>query len=178
MTLLAIGRCIGKSKNWNQHEPTITEIMSDSITVAMMEADGVDQSHSKRSYVASRKTTVIWRRTKSAFAVQNVAFDDPVLQYLKQRADIGTAASRTSCSVEMLRCFADSGPSGLEGDEVARHPRHRTTRPFVARRGANVRDPAKLGYFATLCREGPSYGFKSLRRTSGRLWTDVGATSA
>jgi hypothetical protein len=146
MTLLAIGRCIGKSKNWNQHEPTITEIMSDSITVAMMEADGVDQSHSKRSYVASRKTTVIWRRTKSAFAVQNVAFDDPVLQYLKQRADIGTAASRTSCSVEMLRCFADSGPSGLEGDEVARHPRHRTTRPFVARRGAEVRDPVKLGY--------------------------------
>jgi hypothetical protein len=42
MTLLAIGRCIGKSKNWNQHEPTITEIMSDSITVAMMKADGVD----------------------------------------------------------------------------------------------------------------------------------------
>ncbi len=32
----------GKSKNWNQHEPTITEIMSDSITVAMMKADGVD----------------------------------------------------------------------------------------------------------------------------------------
>jgi hypothetical protein len=42
MTLLAIGRCIGKSKDWNQREPTITEIMSDSITVAMMKADGVD----------------------------------------------------------------------------------------------------------------------------------------
>jgi hypothetical protein len=42
MTLLAIGRCIGKSKDWNQCEPTITEIMSDSITVAMMKADGVD----------------------------------------------------------------------------------------------------------------------------------------
>jgi hypothetical protein len=42
MMLLAIVRCIGKSKNWNQSEPTITEIMSDSITIAMMKADGVD----------------------------------------------------------------------------------------------------------------------------------------
>ena len=63
-----------------------------------------------------------------------------------------------------LACLADLGPSGLEGDEVARHRRHRVTRPFVARRGPDVRDPAKLGYFATLCREGPPYGFKSLRR--------------
>lgn len=42
MVISAIARCIGKSKNWNQREPTITEIMSDSITVAMMKADGVD----------------------------------------------------------------------------------------------------------------------------------------
>jgi hypothetical protein len=42
MTLLAIVRCIGQSMNWNQREPTITEIMSDSITVAVMNADGVD----------------------------------------------------------------------------------------------------------------------------------------
>jgi hypothetical protein len=40
-----------------------------------------------------------------------------------------------------LECLAESGPSGLEGDEVARHRRHRVTRPFVARRGANVRGP-------------------------------------
>jgi hypothetical protein len=41
-----------------------------------------------------------------------------------------------------LECLADSGPSGLEGDEVARRRRHRVTRPFVGRRGANVRGPA------------------------------------
>jgi hypothetical protein len=37
-----------------------------------------------------------------------------------------------------LACVADSGPSALEGDEVARHLRHRAPRLFVARRGGNV----------------------------------------
>jgi hypothetical protein len=38
-----------------------------------------------------------------------------------------------------LACLADSGSSPLEGDEVARHLRHRAARPFVTRRGASVR---------------------------------------
>jgi hypothetical protein len=58
-----------------------------------------------------------------------------------------------------LECLAESGPSGLEGDEVARHPRHRVTRPFVGRRGANVRDPTLLGMH------------EKARRTSLSLWT-------
>jgi hypothetical protein len=42
MAISAIARCIGPSMNWHPHEPTLTEILSDSITVAMMKADGVD----------------------------------------------------------------------------------------------------------------------------------------
>jgi hypothetical protein len=42
MTLLAINRCIGNPMNWHHSEPTLTEILSDSIVKALMEADGVD----------------------------------------------------------------------------------------------------------------------------------------
>jgi hypothetical protein len=44
MTLLAIGRRIGNPMSWCRREPTITEILSDSIIVAVMKADGVDPS--------------------------------------------------------------------------------------------------------------------------------------
>ncbi len=42
MALLAIGRRIGNRVSWRRREPTITEILSDSIVKAVMEADGVD----------------------------------------------------------------------------------------------------------------------------------------
>jgi hypothetical protein len=42
MTLLATGRCVGNSMSWSQREPTIAEMLSDSIVVAVMKADGVD----------------------------------------------------------------------------------------------------------------------------------------
>ena len=42
MTLLAIGRCVDRPVTWLQHEPTMTEILSDSIVIAVMKADGVD----------------------------------------------------------------------------------------------------------------------------------------
>jgi hypothetical protein len=42
MTLLAIGRYVDRPASWLQREPTMTEILSDSIVVAVMKADGVD----------------------------------------------------------------------------------------------------------------------------------------
>ncbi len=42
MALLAIGRRIGNRVSWRRREPTITEILSDSLVKAVMEADGVD----------------------------------------------------------------------------------------------------------------------------------------
>jgi len=42
MGLLAIGRRIGNRVSWRRREPTITEILSDSLVKAVMEADGVD----------------------------------------------------------------------------------------------------------------------------------------
>jgi hypothetical protein len=42
MALLAIGRRIASPMSWCRREPTITEILSDSIVVAVMKADGVD----------------------------------------------------------------------------------------------------------------------------------------
>ncbi len=42
MALLAIGRRIGNRVSWRRREPIITEILSDSIVKAVMEADGVD----------------------------------------------------------------------------------------------------------------------------------------
>jgi hypothetical protein len=50
-------------------------------------------------------------------------------------AQIGRPAAQV---LGWLRYLADSGPSALEGDEVAHHRRHRATRRFVGRRGANV----------------------------------------
>jgi hypothetical protein len=42
MALLTIGRRIASPMSWCRREPTITEILSDSIVRAVMEADGVD----------------------------------------------------------------------------------------------------------------------------------------
>ena len=42
MGLLAIGRRIGNRMSSSRREPNITEILSDSIVKAVMEADGVD----------------------------------------------------------------------------------------------------------------------------------------
>jgi hypothetical protein len=42
MISLAIGRRSGNSISWCHREPTITEMLSDTIVVAMMAADGVD----------------------------------------------------------------------------------------------------------------------------------------
>ncbi len=42
MTILAIGPWRGKPLGWNEREPTLTEILSDSIVRAVMDADGVD----------------------------------------------------------------------------------------------------------------------------------------
>ncbi len=42
MGLLATGRRIGDRMSSRRREPDITEILSDSITKAVMEADGVD----------------------------------------------------------------------------------------------------------------------------------------
>jgi hypothetical protein len=42
MILQAIGRPRENPKSWCWPEPTITEMLSDSIVLAMMEADGVD----------------------------------------------------------------------------------------------------------------------------------------
>jgi hypothetical protein len=42
MTLSAIDRCIGASINSLQPEPTLSEILSGSIFVALMKADGVN----------------------------------------------------------------------------------------------------------------------------------------
>jgi hypothetical protein len=41
--MLAIGQCIGNRTSSSRREPTITEILSDSIVKAVMEADGVDR---------------------------------------------------------------------------------------------------------------------------------------
>jgi hypothetical protein len=42
MALLAIGRGMTIPISWCRREPTITEMLSDSIVMAMMAADGVD----------------------------------------------------------------------------------------------------------------------------------------
>jgi hypothetical protein len=42
MISLAIARRCGSPISWNFREPTITEMLSDSIVMAMMKADGVD----------------------------------------------------------------------------------------------------------------------------------------
>ena len=42
MALLAIGRRIASPMSWCRRDPTVTEILSDSIFVAVMKADGVD----------------------------------------------------------------------------------------------------------------------------------------
>ena len=42
MTSLAIGRRREKPTSWCYREPTIREMLSDSIVIAMMKADGVD----------------------------------------------------------------------------------------------------------------------------------------
>ena len=42
MVLLAIGRRIASPMSWCRREPTITEILSDSIVQAVMEADRID----------------------------------------------------------------------------------------------------------------------------------------
>ena len=42
MISLAIGRRCGNPISWSFREPTITEMLSDSIVMAMMAADGVD----------------------------------------------------------------------------------------------------------------------------------------
>ena len=42
MALLATGRRIGGPMNWCNREPTIAEMLSDSIVMAMMAADGID----------------------------------------------------------------------------------------------------------------------------------------
>ena len=67
MTLLATGRCVGNSMGWSQREPTIAEILSDSIVVAVMKADGVDpvaleaQLRSMaRGSTAVRQETALW----------------------------------------------------------------------------------------------------------------------
>jgi hypothetical protein len=70
MTLMAIGRCFGKSKNWNQCEPTITEILSDSITVAVMKADGVDPIPLEAQLRSFAQNAAVPHRTNSAFALK------------------------------------------------------------------------------------------------------------
>jgi hypothetical protein len=40
--MLSIGCRSGRSSGWYGHEPSISEILSDSIVKAMMRADGVD----------------------------------------------------------------------------------------------------------------------------------------
>ena len=42
MTILAVGPWRGKPLDWNGREPTLTEILSDSIVRAVMDADRVD----------------------------------------------------------------------------------------------------------------------------------------
>ena len=42
MISLAIGRRSGNRVSWCTREPTITEMLSDSLVMAMMKADGVD----------------------------------------------------------------------------------------------------------------------------------------
>lgn len=42
MTILAVGPWRGTPLGWNGREPTLTEILSDSIVRAVMDADGVD----------------------------------------------------------------------------------------------------------------------------------------
>jgi hypothetical protein len=42
MISLAIGRRRASASSWSFREPTITEMLSDSIVMAMMAADGVD----------------------------------------------------------------------------------------------------------------------------------------
>ena len=42
MFSLAIARRCGSPISWSFREPTITEMLSDSIVMAMMKADGVD----------------------------------------------------------------------------------------------------------------------------------------
>jgi hypothetical protein len=42
MISLAIARRCGSPRGWSFREPTITEMLSDSIVMAMMAADGVD----------------------------------------------------------------------------------------------------------------------------------------
>jgi hypothetical protein len=42
MTIFAIGPWSGKPFRWGQGEPTLREILSDSIVQAVMNADGVD----------------------------------------------------------------------------------------------------------------------------------------
>jgi hypothetical protein len=42
MLLETIGRRIASPMSWCRRDPTITEILSDSIVVAVMKADGVD----------------------------------------------------------------------------------------------------------------------------------------
>jgi hypothetical protein len=42
MTLLAIGRQFVNPMTWCRRDPTITEILSDSIVMALMEADRID----------------------------------------------------------------------------------------------------------------------------------------
>jgi hypothetical protein len=42
MAVLALGRYFKNPKRWCRRDPTIAEILSDSIVQAMMEADGID----------------------------------------------------------------------------------------------------------------------------------------
>jgi len=42
MALLALGRGMRDPVSWCRREPTITEMLSDSMVMAMMAADGVD----------------------------------------------------------------------------------------------------------------------------------------
>jgi hypothetical protein len=42
MALRAFGRGIGHPMTWYHREPTITEMLSDPIVMAVMKADGVD----------------------------------------------------------------------------------------------------------------------------------------
>jgi hypothetical protein len=42
MTVLAIGSRIAKLNGWCRREPSITEILSDSIVKDLMKADGID----------------------------------------------------------------------------------------------------------------------------------------
>jgi hypothetical protein len=44
MIFTEIGRCISHQKSWVRHEPTIAEILSDPIVIAVMKADRVDSA--------------------------------------------------------------------------------------------------------------------------------------